>query len=303
MGYRLFRLWLVLVLLLPGPCAQAAEPLPPMAIGFYTPVIRDVSRKDVEVSLRFWTEELARSINVTYTPLQFYDDLEALRRDMNSGKVNFLVATSMGLVQHFPLGELGDGFSGYKNIPEHLLLVVRSDAGIRGPADLAGKRIGLLEGDELSAAYFEALMLQAWGKPDWNRLGPITRELRSSKLAHRLFFDQVDAALILRSGYEAALALNPQVGQRMQVLEAYTFKTRSPHIGLFSSLVRPEHREQITQAALKLNDTPRGRQVLQIYKADSMVRTPVRDLEPYRELLETHRTLLARAGKGGSGRK
>lgn len=293
--------WIACLLLCFG--MARAESLPPMAIGFYTPVIRDVSRKDVEVSLRFWTEELARSINVTYTPLQFYDDLEVLRRDMNSGKVNFLVATSMGVVQHFPLGELGDGFSGYKHIPEHLLLVVRSDAGIRGPADLAGKRIGLLEGDELSDAYFEALMLQAWGKPDWNRLGPITRELRSSKLAHRLFFNQVDAALILRSGYEAALALNPQVGQRMQVLEAYTFKTRSPHIGLFSSLVRPEHREQITQAALKLNDTPRGRQVLQIYKADSMVRTSVRDLEPYRELLETRRALLARAGKAAGGHK
>jgi len=295
------RLAFALLPLLSG--MAAGEALPPMAIGFYTPVVRDIPRKDVEVSLRFWIEELARSLNLTYKPVQFYDDLDTMRRDLGSGKLNFIVATSMGVAQHFPLDELSDGFSGYKNTPDHLFLVVRRDAGIRGPADLAGKRIGLLDGDELSNVYIETLMMKAWGKPDWKRLGPITRELRSGKLTHRLFFNQVDAALMLRSGYEAALALNPQIGQRMEVLEDFTFKTRSPHIGLFSSLVRPEHRELITQATLKLNDTPRGRQVMQIYQADTMVRTPVHDLDPYRELLETHRTLLARAGKAGSGHK
>ncbi len=293
--------WLLRLLALLAVCpAVAADIPPPMAIGFHTPVIRDIPRKDVEISLRFWVEELARSINLTYKPIQFYDDLEALRRDMNSGKVNFLVATSMGVVQHFSPDELADGFSGYKNTPEHMLLVVRRDAGIHGPADLAGKRIGLLESDELSDAFLETLLLQVRGKSAWNRLGPVSRELRSSKLAHRLFFNQIDAALILRSGYEAALALNPQVGQRLQVLEDYTFKTRSPHIGLFSSRVRQEHRELIIQAAMRLNDTPRGRQVLQIYKADSMVRTQVHDLDPYRDLLVTHRLLKAgQAGKGG----
>lgn len=302
------RRWLWLYLALALPVAAWAEPvpapLPHVAIGFYTPVIRDVPRKDVEVSLRFWIEELARTLGLTYKPVQFYDDLEVLRHDMAGGRINFLVATSMGVVQHFPQGELSDGFSGYKNTPEHLLLVVRRDAGMRGPADLAGKRIGLLEGDELSDLYLETLLMKAWGgKPDWQRLGPISREQRSGKLAHRLFFNQIDAALMFRSGFDAALALNPQVGQRLQVLEDYTFKIRSPHIGLFSSQVRPDQREQITRASLKLNDTARGRQVLQIYLADNMVRTQVSDLDPYRALLEIHRGLLTKAGKAGGGQR
>lgn len=296
--------WLIAFFLSLSAVAARAEPLPPVSIGFYAPVVRDVPRKDVEVSLRFWIEELARSLGLTYKPVQFYDDLAVLHRDMAGGKINFLVANAMGVVQHFAPGELGGGFSGYKNIPDHLLLVVRRDAGIRGPGDLAGKRIGLLEGDELSDLYLETLLMKAWGgKPDWHRLGPVSHERRSGKLTHRLFFNQIDAALMFRSGFDAALALNPQVGQRLQVLEAYTFKIRSPHIGLFTSQVRPEQREQITQAAMKLNDTARGRQVLQIYQADSMVRTQVSDLDPYRALLETHRDLLARAGKAMSGQR
>jgi hypothetical protein len=142
--------------------------------------------------------------------------------------------------------------------------------------------------------------MQAWGKPDWNRLGSVIRETRSSKLVHRLFFGQADAALVNRNGYEVALGLNPQIGQRLQVLEAFSFKARSPHIGLFSARMPAEQREAVTRAALTLNDSVRGRQVLDIYMADSLVRTRVADLEPYRQLIETQRSLKAAAGnKGG----
>jgi hypothetical protein len=283
------------VLFFLGLGASRAEPLPPVAIGFYMPVMREISRRDVEVSLRFWVEELARSISLTYRPVQYYDSMDEMKRDMAAGKINFIVANGMGVAQHFSPAELGDGFSGYKDLPENLLLVVRRDAGIRSAADLAGKRIGLLDRDELTDLYLETLLLKAWGKADWGRLGPVTRETRSGKLAHRLFFGQADAALIYRSGYEAAVALNPQVGQRLMILDDYTFKTRSPHIGLFSSQVPRDQRETIAKAAMKLNDTVRGRQVLQIYQADRLVLTAVRELDPYYELLEEHRALKAAA--------
>ncbi|MDR3395322.1 MAG: PhnD/SsuA/transferrin family substrate-binding protein [Parasulfuritortus sp.] len=291
--YERYLRWFIAFVLLSGWVTARAEPPPPIAIGFYTQVIRDFPRKDVEVSLRFWTDELARSLNLTYKPIQLYDNLDDLRRDMVAGKINFMVASSMGVVQHFSADEISDGFSGNKSTPNYLLLVVRRGAGIQTPSDLARKRVMLLENDELSDIYLETLLLKAWGKPDWARLGSVSREPRSVKLVNGLFFGQADAALIDRSAYEAALALNPQIGQRLQVLEDYTFKGGSPHIGLFSSRMRPEDRERITEAALKLNDTVRGRQVLDIYQADSMVRTSVKDLIPYRELLETHSALMA----------
>jgi hypothetical protein len=301
MIFKHARIWLVFLLFAMNMVGVHAEPPPSVAIGFYTPVIRDLPRKDVEVSLRFWIEELARSIGVDYKPVRFYDDYASLRRDLLDGEINFIVATTMGIVQHIPASELADGFSGYKLADDNLLLVVRRDAGIRSPADLAGKRVGILDGDELSQVYLETLMMRAWGQPDWGRLGAISREQRSSKLTHRLFFGQDDAALIHRNGYEAALALNPQIGQKLEILDDYSFKARSPHIGLFSSRVSPEHRELVTQGGINLNNNVRGRQVMDIYHADRMVRTPVSDLDPVWELIKTHRALktasVAKRGK------
>jgi hypothetical protein len=288
---RWLRCHLTLLCLLILATPAWSKPGVEIAIGFYLPVIREVPRRDVEVSLRFWIDEVAKSIGVTYKPIEFFDDLDKLHQAVASGRINFIVATSMGVVQRFDPSELADGFSGYKATPDHLMLVVRRDAGIRGPADLVGKRLALLGGDELSRVHLESLMLRHWGKAGWARLGKIAYEERSSKLVHRLFFGQADAALVLRNAYETAVALNPQVARRLLVLDDYTVRIRSPHIGLFSAKVSPEDREEYTRGVIKLNESPRGRQVLHIYQADVMVRTPLADLAPFQELLAAYRSL------------
>jgi hypothetical protein len=276
--------------------AWADDAPPPIAIGFYTPVFRDVPRADVEVSLKFWTEELGQLVKLKFKPIRFYERMEDLKRDMKSGEINFIVATSMEVVQYFSMDELRDGFSGLKEVPDHLYLVVKRASGIRSPADLARKRVAILEGDELSQIYLDTLMMRAFGKAAVTEAPSVTHEKRSSTLVHRVFFKQADAALVRRNTYEAALALNPQIGQQLEVLEAYTFKGRTPHIGLFSARVAPQDAQAITRSAMTMGSTSRGRQVLDIYNADNMVLTKVTDLEPFLDLLTQYRTLKSALG-------
>ena len=295
------RVGLALWLIGYGWAAGAADAPPPIAIGFYTPVFRDVPRKDVEVSLKFWVDELAANVKLAFKPIRFYDSMAELKRDMKSGEINFLVGTSMAVAQNFASDELRSGFSGLKAAPDHLLFVVRRAANIHTLQDLQGKRVALLERDELSEVFLETLLMKAWGKPDVTRLAGIAHEKRSSNLVHRLFFNQADMALVNRNTFEAAVAMNPQVGQQVQVLDHYSFKGRSPHIGLFSARVTPQDAEAITRSAMTLDSTPRGRQVLDIYNAGGIVITSVRDLEPFQELLAQNRALKA-AARGAAGR-
>jgi hypothetical protein len=285
------RIGLALGLFFPAWSAWADEAPPPIAIGFYTPVFRDVPRADVEVSLKFWIDELAHLVKLKFKPIRFYDHMEDLKRDMKSGEINFIVATSMGVVQYFSMDELRDGFSGLKEVPDHLFLVVKRSSGIRTPADLAGKRVAILEGDELSEVYLDTLMMKALGKAAVTRAPSVTHEKRSSTLVHRVFFNQADAALVRRNTYESAMAMNPQIDQQLQVLETYSFKGRSPHIGLFSARVAPQDAQAITRSAMTMGSTSRGRQVLDIYHADNMVLTKVSDLDPFLDLLTQYRTL------------
>lgn len=274
--------------------ARADEP-PPIAIGMYNQVLRDVPRTDVELSLRFWVDDLARLVNVPFKPIRFYDSLADMRRDLKAGTINFIIGTSMGIARHFPADELQDGFSALKVIDSHLLMVVRRDSGVRQLPDLAGKRLVMLDDDELSEVYFETLLMRAWRKPDESRLSSVHREKRSSAIVHRLFFNQADVALVERSTFDTAIAMNPQVAQQVMVLEHLSFQSKTRHTAFFSSRVAPDHVDRITKSALTLGDTVRGRQVLDIYHADNMQVTHVKDLEPFRALLNQHQSLKAKA--------
>ena len=119
----------------------------------------------------------------------------------------------------------------------------------------------------------------------------VLRDSRSSKLVHRLFFNDADAAFLYSSAYDVAVSLNPQIGQRLQVLDEYSFKTRSPYTALFTSRTPPDMREQFINVAVNLQGTPRGKQVLQIYQTDLMDKTYVTDLKPYWDLLKVYRIL------------
>lgn len=177
--------------------------------------------------------------------------------------------------------------------------MVRRDAAIRGLADLAGKRLALVDGDELSQVYLQHLMLKTWGKLDEGRLASVSRDRRAVSTVHRLFFNQADAALVERNAFEAALALNGQIAQQLQVLEDLSFRGGPPHIGLFSSRMAPQHVTVFSKAVMGLGKTPRGRQIMDIYHSDTMVVSRVSDLDPYRRLLAQHRALLAKSAPPG----
>ncbi len=289
-------LWAVLGawLVATGACAADAAD-DSLTLGFYRPVVRDVPRKDVEISLRFWLDELGLSAGLMVNPVQFYDSLDAMRRDADAGKIQLMVASAMGFAQKFSPQDLADGVTGFKNEADSLLMVVRRDAGIRTFADIYGKRIVLLEEDELTDVLLETLLMKASGKMDWGRLGDIARETRSVKLLHRLFFDSADVTWLYRSAYEAALALNPQIGQRLQVINEYSFMTRAAHTAFFSSRTSLEYRKHIIEGALRVGSTARGKQVLKMYQSDVMAPSRVSDLQPYWDLLKEHRALKAGA--------
>lgn len=280
-------LWLV-----GAACLATAEETTPMAIGFYVPAVRDVPRRDVELALRFWVDELGASLGLKYKPIRMYDDMAELRRDMLAGDINFVVGSAMAVAQNFADAELADGFSGRKHQPDHLLLVVRRGAGIAKPAQLRGKRVVVLEHDELSEVYLNTLLGQALGATDAHGLVELSHEKRSANLVHRLFFKRADATLITRNAYDTAVELNPQVGQQLQVLEPHSFKGRAVTVGLFSSKVPTADAQAITKAAMQLQSTVRGRQVLDIFQSEAMSLSHVADLAPYRVLLASQQALL-----------
>jgi ABC-type phosphate/phosphonate transport system substrate-binding protein len=283
------RALLALACCLVQAAASAAPPTGErLAVGVDLSALRDATRAEVEVSFRLWAEELMRTLEVP-AEILFYADTAAIRRDFEQGKVNFVIAEGLSLLHHFSRDELADGLGGLAAGEDSLLLLVRRDAGIDGPASLAGKRLLLLTGNELSDLWLDTYCLRNLQRTCGRAGIKVQREKSGRQQVMKLFFGQVDAALVRGHVFEVAKELNPQIRDRIVVLE--TSRIYPSALGLFSSRVSLPFREYTINKATELNDYPRGRQLLSVMQTDRVGRVSLNLLEPIAGLLRENQSL------------
>lgn len=268
-----------------NPDATAAERF---HMGFYLPGIRDANQADMRVSLQLWAEEVGTGYGFKARAL-IYQDMRDLRRDLLEHRIDMVIAPGMEMAENFTLEELGDGFTGYRHgVREGLALIVARQARVERLSDLRGKRLVHLEQDRLSEVYLETLCIQEAGAPCFEWIS-VSEEKRDAQSIHKVFFGKADAALVRLSALSAAMELNPQISARIQTLREW--RTLSLSFGLFSPRMAPEMRERMTRAGLDATKTPRGRQILEIFKNDYMDRVKKFDLEPFWQLSNEYRAL------------
>jgi hypothetical protein len=106
-----------------------------------------------------------------------------------------------------------------------------------------------------------------------------------------LFFKQADAVLATQSGFDTACELNPQLGKELSILlsspelvstvSAYRADATSASVTLYQ------------RESLKLGETPAGKLILTLFRAEAIVELKESDLRETRALLAEHARLLA----------
>lgn len=277
---------LVLCGLLGAQAARAVEDR--FHMGFYLPGIRDANLVDVRTSLQLWAEQVGNANGLKARALM-YQDMRDLRRDILEDRIDLVIAPGMEIAETFTLEEVGDGFAGLRRgVQEGLALIVSRAARVERLADLRGKRLARLEQDRLSEVYLETLCIREAGAPcaDWLS---ISEEKRDTQSIHKVFFGKADAALVRLSALAAAVELNPQIATRIHTLREW--KTLTLSFGLLGPHATPALRERMIRAGLEATKTPRGRQILEIFKNDYMDRVNKSDLEPFWQLSNEYRAL------------
>lgn len=295
---RVAALWLLTLLGLMAGATMAAPPTSEaLRVGVNLGSLRDASRADVETSLKVWAEELMRTLAVPAEVL-FFPAMPALRRDLDAGRINFVIADGLDLLTYFAPGDLADGFGGISSNEDVLLLLTRKDALIKQPRDLIGKRVLLLSDNAISDLWLETYCLRHFQKPCAAAGLLVAKESRSRQQVLKLFFDRADAALVRGYAYELALELNPQIRQRTQVLERIPMYPGA--LGLFSSRVSQAFREYVIAKVPQLHDHPRGRQLLEVMQTEQVGRVPHSLLDPIRDLMREYESLSRRLTKPGA---
>jgi ABC-type phosphate/phosphonate transport system substrate-binding protein len=289
-GPRLRRvfIWLAAILAVP---AHAAETL---NIGFYMPGIRDANQADVKVFLQLWADEVAMPHGINVTALT-YDDMNALYRDSQRGVVNMVIAPGLEMAETFTPGQLATGFISHRrDSPDGVAIIVRADSGIQRFTDLRGKKVLRLANDRLGRVYLE-IQCRKQARSSCAEMLNVAEEKRDTQLIHKVFFGQTDAALVSLTALHAAGEMNPQVRQRLRAIDEW--KSPAASFGMMLTATNADLRNRVLSAALGIQTSARGKQILELFKVDYMERTDAKDLEPYWQLHREYHELTSNPPK------
>ena len=85
---------------------------------------------------------------------------------------------------------------------------------------------------------------------------------RSRQQVLKLFFGNADAAIVRGYAYDLAVELNPQILEKIQIVERYPVYGGA--LGMFSNRVSPKFREYVIVKAPQITNYPRGRQLMSV---------------------------------------
>lgn len=260
---------------------------PMLMVGISAQAFPDVSVADIEVTIKLLAEELGESSGYEVM-VTAYTDEKRLQQDFEQGNINFVVTSSLILALEYDQALLTDGFRFMREseFPDRLLIVGQQRYELN---EFRGKRVVLAQHDpmnELNMDHFVWKIFKQDYKSSFKVLPPAEKV---NQLLLKVFFGEADLTSVYQNFYETALELNPQLRTRLKVLAQMD---NVPAAGAFFRKDTQEtFREKVILEALHMADKPRGKQLMEMFKCDRIVRSGVEDLMPAKQLFNARQRL------------
>lgn len=258
--------------------------------GFYAKSFPDFSAEDIEITVKLLSEELGKDVGVN-SVVTVYSDIEAMRRDFETGVINFVVASSILLATQFDTDLFSDGFRLVllDGLADRLLVLGQSKPNAENFGSYRGQRLVLTQYDPMTELYLDYLSWSHFKQSYRNSFKVMNPERKAHQLMLMLFFNQADVTCVYQNHYQTAIELNPQIRERLKVLAQV--ENLPQGIGLFHKRTPQAFREKVINESAKLHNSPRGQQLLQLFKSERAIRASVDDMTAVIELNRAHKRL------------
>ena len=255
----------------------AQEKLKTFNVAYMTDSMSNYSKKDLKIAMNIWLKEISKKAGYDAN-MFFYDDPKEAEKDLEAGKIDYVSGFPLVFVKYFDLSLLSNAFSGGPKKMENNIFVVLSHKGINRWEDIQNLKIGIQKNDEIMYIYTKL------------KLHKVTVDIKAynkrSKLVLDLFFNKLDIAIVPLRNFLLAKDLNPQVGNKIKILE--TTNINATNLSFYRKNLDENIKKEVFEEAKKIYSTKKGHQMMLIYKADKLMRTKLSDLEPIKKLYDEY---------------
>lgn len=288
-------LWFLITGVLLGLPARAEnQPKRQFRVAFSSRMFVEVNENDVRAALKIWIQTVAREQGI---PVD--DDLvifNSLQEFAESGGLEGLEGVALTMPEfptlsrylqcdRFALGVTKGQYT------EEYLLLVHTNSAITSLAQLKGTTLRETRSPRLSMAdIWLDLLLADRGLPRIRTMfSKLEHDSRADKVVLSVFFRQAEACLVTRSSFDMMCELNPQLRERLRILEAspplvpagFAFRTQGSM----------EFQNHLITATRSFNYSPSGRQMLMLTHSDTIEEFPVSCADDTLAMLRRHQSM------------
>jgi ABC-type phosphate/phosphonate transport system substrate-binding protein len=147
------------------------------------------------------------------------------------------------------------------------LLLVNKKSGWKNVSDLQGKNLTVISniGFDITGKEWLRDVLERNNLPKiYEYFSHVEREPKASKAIVRLFFNQIDACLVNERSFKIAAELNPQL--KTQLVPVAMSEPLMNVVMCCTDSVSDKDAQYIREKALKLQEMPKGKQILKLFR-------------------------------------
>ena len=254
--------------------AGQEDPLPHVLhVAFSSRVFPDVDPRDARIAMELWAKELSRKAGIPHAQVTLFDSPDEIRAMVRRGDIHLVTLPPLDfLAWRRGLNIVPAYVAANKSGKEmEYLLVVRRDSGIAKVRDLKGKTLALSEAsrDQAGSLWLSVLFLRAGIRDVSAHLGRPPEANKPSQAIMGVFFRRYHAAVVNRGSLETCIAVNPQLGKDLVVLESS--KSLVGEISCLPAAIGKKLRLAMDTAAGTLHETTVGRQMTTLFHIDRVI--------------------------------
>jgi ABC-type phosphate/phosphonate transport system substrate-binding protein len=247
--------------------------LPSLRIGLSSMVMEpETSTDDALAATRLWAAKIGGSAWKNADSL-VVPDMDKAEDLLTRGSIELVALSTSEYLQYTRKFSAQPSMAYMTNgdTSVEYVLLVRKDTKIESAKDLDGKRVAMNNRGRHSLAplWLDTYLIK-------NRLPGKDISILERKIVNKVsqailpvFFNQMDAAIVIRSAFDTAATLNPQVGKQLKVLASSP--PLVPTIVCMRDSLSPSQRQSIIDKALKLHESAEGLQTFTMFKIDRIV--------------------------------
>jgi len=251
-------------------------------IGYDASAVEKYSKKDMKIATDIWLTKLLENIDYQVR-FNYYDKISEMAEDLNNNKLDYVAGFGLNFVKHFDLSKLEDAFAqGYfDNKGETFVLLTHKDGKINSWDDIdTDTLIAVDKYDSLAKMYVKTKLYKHKNSINVNFLNLEGR----NKAILKLFFNKTEVAISTNRAFALLKELNPQIGEKIKIMD--DTQLTSNGFGFFRKNLDPKIKKELLDTTSTLTSNEYGKQLLAIYKVETLRNTTVEGLKPIQELYE-----------------